>query len=311
VRVLVTGGAGFIGSHLVDALLDDGADVAIVDHLRRSPRPWLTEALRRGAALHVADVRDLDGLRAAFKAAQPETVMHLAAQVDVRRSVADPAFDAEVNVAGTVSVLEAAREAGSRRVILASTAAAYGDPDQLPTPETAPIAPLSPYGTSKAAAEWYLAQYSRLHGLSTLALRMANVYGPRQDAHGDAGVVAIFAGAAVEGHDVEIYGDGHQTRDYVFVGDVVRAWIAASDADVTGALNISTGTRTSILALAQELGLGHRLVPGRAGEVTHSCLDPTAAADSLGWRSRVELTKGLRVTVREQGAFAAARDQAG
>ena len=310
-RVLVTGGAGFIGSHVVDALLDGGAEVTIVDHLRRSPRPWLTEALRRGAALHVADVRDLNALRAAFKAAQPETVMHLAAQVDVRRSVADPAFDAEVNVAGTVSVLEAAREAGSRRVILASTAAAYGDPEQLPTPETAPIAPLSPYGTSKAAAEWYLAQYSRLHGLSTLALRMANVYGPRQDAHGDAGVVAIFAGAAVEGRDVEVYGDGHQTRDYVFVGDVVRAWIAASDAGVTGALNISTGMRTSILELAQEMGLRHRLVPGRVGEITHSCLDPTAAADSLGWRSCVGLTEGLRVTVREQGAFATARDPAG
>jgi UDP-glucose 4-epimerase len=304
VRALVTGGAGFIGSHIVDTLLDQGAEVTIVDHLRRSPRPWVTEALRRGATLHVADVRDLDALRVAFKAAQPETVMHLAAQVDVRRSVADPALDAEINVAGTVSVLEAARQAGARRVILASTAATYGDPDQLPTPETAAIAPLSPYGTSKAAAEWYLAQYSRLHGLSTLALRMANVYGPRQDSHGEAGVVAIFAGAAVEGRDVEIYGDGHQTRDYVFVGDVVRAWIAASDADVTGALNISTGTRTSVLELARELKLGHRLVPGRAGEITHSCLDPSAAMEALAWRPGVGLTEGLLVTVQEQGALA-------
>jgi UDP-glucose 4-epimerase len=190
-------------------------------------------------------------------------------------------------------------------VIMASTAAAYGDPEQLPTPEDAPICPLSPYGTSKAAAEWYLAQYSRLHGLSTLALRMANVYGPRQDAHGEAGVIAIFAGAAVEGRDVEVYGDGHQTRDYVFVGDVVRAWIAASHAGVTGALNISTGTRTSILELTREMRLGHRLVPGRAGEITHSCLDPSAAESALGWRSRVGLTDGLLVTVREQGALAA------
>jgi UDP-glucose 4-epimerase len=304
VRVLVTGGAGFIGSHVVDALLDRGAEVAIVDHLRRSPRPWVTAALSRGASLHVAEVQDLDALRVAFAAARPEIVMHLAAQVDVRRSVADPAFDAQVNVAGTVSVLEAARAAGARRVILASTAAAYGDPDALPTPEHAPVAPLSPYGTSKAAAEWYLAQYSRLHGLSTLALRMANVYGPRQDSHGEAGVVAIFAGAALESRAVDIYGDGHQTRDYVFVGDVVRAWVAAAEADVTGALNVSTGTQTSILELVAELGLRHRFVPGRPGEITHSCLDPSAAERTLGWRARVRLAEGIRLTLGEHGVLA-------
>lgn len=306
-RVLVTGGAGFIGSHVVDALLDDGADVAIVDHLRRSPRPWLTAALNRGASLHVAEVQDLDAVRVAFGAARPEIVMHLAAQVDVRRSVADPAFDAHVNVAGTVSVLEAARASGVRRVILASTAAAYGNPDELPTPEHAPIAPLSPYGTSKAAAEWYLAQYSRLHGLSTLALRMANVYGPRQDSHSEAGVVAIFAGAALAGRDVTVYGDGQQTRDHVYVGDVVRAWVAAAEADVTGALNISTGTQTSVLELIAELGLQHRLVPGRPGEITHSCLDPSAAERALAWRAKVRLPDGLRLTLGAADAFSAAR----
>ena len=304
-RVLVTGGAGFIGSHVVDALLDRGDDVTIVDHLRRSPRPWLTAALNRGASLHVADVQDLEALRVAFGAARPETVMHLAAQVDVRRSVADPAFDAQVNVAGTVAVLEAARAAGARRLILASTAAAYGDPDQLPTSESAPVAPLSPYGTSKAAAEWYLAQYARLHGLSTLALRMANVYGPRQDSHGEAGVVAIFAGAALAGRDVSVYGDGHQTRDYVFVGDVVRAWLAAADADVAGALNVATGSRASVLELVGELGLGYALAPGRPGEITHSCLDPSAAERALGWRARVRLPEGLRLTLGEQGTLAA------
>jgi UDP-glucose 4-epimerase len=303
--VLVTGGAGFIGSHVVDALLDRGDDVTIVDHLRRSPRPWLTAALNRGASLHVADVQDLEALRVAFAAARPETVMHLAAQVDVRRSVADPAFDAQVNVAGTVAVLEAARAAGARRLILASTAAAYGDPDQLPTSESAPVAPLSPYGTSKAAAEWYLAQYARLHGLSTLALRMANVYGPRQDSHGEAGVVAIFAGAALAGRDVSVYGDGHQTRDYVFVGDVVRAWLAAADADVAGALNVATGTRASVLELVGELGLGYALAPGRPGEIAHSCLDPSAAERALGWRARVRLPEGLRLTLGEQGTLAA------
>ena len=307
VRVLVTGGAGFIGSHVVDALLDEGADVAIVDHLRRSPRPWLTGALNRGASLHVAEVQDLEAVRVAFEAARPETVMHLAAQVDVRRSVADPAFDAHVNVAGTVSVLEAARAAGARRVILASTAATYGDPDELPTPEHATIAPLSPYGTSKAAAEWYLAQYSRLYGLSTLALRMANVYGPRQDSHGESGVVAIFSGAALAGRSVDVYGDGQQTRDYVFVGDVVRAWVAAAESDATGALNVSTGTQTSVLALIAELGLEHRAVAGRPGEITHSCLDPSAAERALDWRARVRLPEGLRLTLAGQGAVTAAR----
>jgi UDP-glucose 4-epimerase len=305
-RVLVTGGAGFIGSHVVDALLDNGAEVAIVDHLRRSPRPWLTAALSRGASLHVAEVQNLDALRVAFADARPDTVMHLAAQVDVRRSVVDPAFDAHVNVAGTVSVLEAARAAGARRVILASTAATYGDPDELPTPETAAVAPLSPYGTSKAAAEWYLAQYSRLHGLSTLALRMANVYGPRQDSHGEAGVVSIFAGAAAAGRDVSVYGDGRQTRDYVFVGDVVRAWVAAAEADVTGAINISTGTQVSVLELVAELGLAYQLVPGRRGEITHSCLDPSAAERAFGWRARVQLAEGLRLTLAEHAVLAAA-----
>jgi UDP-glucose 4-epimerase len=177
--VLVTGGAGFIGSHLVDALLARGDEVAVVDHLKRPPRQWVADAMSRRMGLHVADVRDLEGLKAAFAAARPDVVLHLAAQADVRRSVADPAFDASVNVAGTVAVLEASVQSGVGRVLLASTAAVYGDPEQLPTPEDAPIAPLSPYGTSKAAAEWYLGQYTRLHGISTLALRMANVYGPR------------------------------------------------------------------------------------------------------------------------------------
>ena len=168
-RVLVTGGAGFIGSHLVDALLARGAEVALVDHMRRSPRPWVTEALRRGARLHVADVRDLDALRGAFEAARPDVVMHLAAQVDVRRSVADPAFNAQVNVAGTVSVLEAARSAGAGRILFASTAATYGNPERVPTGEDERIAPLSPYGTSKAAAEWYLEQYAACTDLDALA----------------------------------------------------------------------------------------------------------------------------------------------
>jgi UDP-glucose 4-epimerase len=296
-RVLVTGGAGFIGSHLVDALLDRGAEVALTDHLHRSPRPWFGEALLRGAQLYVADVRDLTAIRPAFEAARPEVVLHLAAQVDVRLSIADPAFDAQVNVAGTVAVLEAAREVGARRVVLASSAAVYGDPESIPTCEDAPIAPLSPYGTSKAAAEWYLAQYRRLHGMSTLALRMANVYGPRQDPHGEAGVVSIFCGIAATGDRATVFGDGRQTRDYVFVDDVVEAWLVAAQSDVTGALNISTGIETSVGDVVQALDLDCDFAPGRPGEIERSCLDPSAAAAQLYWRPAVPLAHGLHRTL--------------
>jgi UDP-glucose 4-epimerase len=296
-RVLVTGGAGFIGSHLVDALLDRGAEVSMADHLHRSPQPWFGEALLRGAQLYVADLRDLPALRPAFAAARPEVVLHLAAQVDVRQSVADPAFDAQVNVAGTVSVLEAAREVGARRVVMASSAAVYGDPSDLPTREDASIAPLSPYGTSKAAAEWYLAQYRRLHGISTLALRMANVYGSRQDPQGEDGVVSIFSGLAASGGRATVFGDGRQTRDYVFIDDVVEAWLAAATSDVTGALNISTGIETSVRELAEALDLAYDFEPGRVGEIERSCLDPSAAAAQLDWRPVVPLANGLRRTL--------------
>jgi UDP-glucose 4-epimerase len=296
-RVLVTGGAGFIGSHLVDALLDRGDEVAMADHLHRSPRPWFGEALLRGAQLYVADVRELDAIRPAFQAARPEIVLHLAAQADVRHSIANPPFDAQVNVAGTVSVLEGAREVGARRVVMASTAAVYGDPLDIPTSEDAPIAPLSPYGTSKAAAEWYLAQYQRLYGISTLALRMANVYGPRQDPYGEAGVVSIFCGLAADGRRATVFGNGRQTRDYVFVDDVVAAWLAAATSDVTGALNVSTGVETSVCEVAETLDLAYDFAPGRPGEIERSCLDPAAAAAQLGWQATVPLTNGLRRTL--------------
>jgi UDP-glucose 4-epimerase len=223
--------------------------------------------------------------------------MHLAAQVDVRQSIADPALDAQINVAGTVSVLEAAQKAGARRLLLASTAAVYGDPRELPVAEDAPIAPLSPYGTSKAAAEWYLGQYQRLHGLSTLALRMANVYGPRQDPHGEAGVISIFCGLSAEGGRATVYGNGRQTRDYVFVDDAVAAWLAAAEADVTGALNVSTGVETSVLDLLTGLDLPHDTAPGRPGEIERSCLDPSAAAATLDWSAQVPLAEGLRSTL--------------
>ena len=217
-RALVTGGAGFIGSHLVDALLARGDDVAVLDDLSSGRR----ERVPDGVALHVADIADAPATAAALAEARPEVVFHLAAQVDVRHSVADPALDARRNVAGTASVLEGARLAGARRVLLASTGGAlYGEGVALPTPEDASLEPFSPYGTSKAAAELYLGLYHRLYGLSTMALRFGNVYGPRQDPHGEAGVIAIFAGAVAEGRTVTVFGDGTQTRDYIYVGDVV------------------------------------------------------------------------------------------
>jgi len=170
------------------------------------------------------------------------------------------------------------------------------NPEAIPTDEAAPSAPLSPYGTSNAAAEWYLGQYLRLHGLSTLALRMANVYGPRQDPHGEAGVIAIFAGASAEDRTVTIYGDGRQTREYIYVRDVVAAWLSAASSDVTGTLNISTGREVSVLHLAAELGLAYDTSPGRPGEVARSCLDPAAARNALGWTAEVSLADGLRET---------------
>jgi UDP-glucose 4-epimerase len=292
-RALVTGGAGFIGSHLVDTLLAQGDEVTVVDHLERGHIRNLEHALAHGARLREADVTDVGQMLAAFRAVRPEVVYHLAAQIDVRRSVSDPSTDAHVNVGGTAAVLEAARESGTRRVILASTAGVYGDPAELPTSERMPVAPLSPYGASKAAAETYMDLFRRLHGLSTLSLRMANVYGPRQDPHGEAGVVAIFTGAARDGRTATIYGDGRQTRDYVYVADVVAAFAAAGPAPVTGVLNVSTGRETKVAELAALLNLSTRREPGRPGEIQRSCLDPGAALESLGWRARVSLTEGL------------------
>jgi len=296
-RALVTGGAGFIGSHLVDALVARGDDVVVLDDLSTGRESNLEGALARGAVLHRADVRDGERVAELVAAAAPDVIFHLAAQIDVRKSVGDPSTDAHVNIGGTAAVLEAAREVGTPRVILASTAGVYGDPGVLPTPEHAPIAPLSPYGASKAAAETYMQLFTRLHGLSTLALRMANVYGPRQDPHGEAGVVAIFTGAAREGRTATIYGDGTQTRDYVHVSDVVKAFVAAGRSPVTGVLNVSTGHETSVFGLAKLLGLDMQFKPGRAGEISRSCLDPTSAAQSLGWRAEVTLADGLE-TIR-------------
>jgi UDP-glucose 4-epimerase len=292
-RILVTGGAGFIGSHVVDALLDDGHQVAVVDDLSTGRRANLPP----GLVLHEADVVDALSMQALLEAERPEAVVHMAAQIGVRRSVAEPAHDVLVNVAGTAAVLEAARLAGARRFVLASTGGGlYGDATALPTPEDARIAPMSPYGTSKAAAETYLELYERLHGLSTLSLRMANVYGPRQSPLGEGGVVARFCAALHEGRTVTVFGDGRQTRDLVYVGDVAAAFAHAVDSDARGAVNIGTGEETSVLELAAMLDLETQFAPARLGEVRRSCLACTRASEALGWQAATSLRDGLART---------------
>jgi len=286
-RVLVTGGAGFIGSNLVDALLARGDEVTVVDDLSTGRGENLEGALANGATLVEADIRDREALEGAAREQAPEAVFHLAAQIDVRKSVADPAWDASINVGGTANALEAARAAGARRLIFSSTGGAIygeGEGQELPLAEDAPLAPEAPYGQSKFAAEGYLALYERLYGLSSASLRLGNVYGPRQDPLGEAGVIAIFCGLLEGGGRPTVYGDGAQTRDYIYVGDVVAAALAAGGSDASGALNIGTGIETDVLELVARLrDLAGRddfepeLAPPRTGEVQRIALDPARA----------------------------------
>jgi UDP-glucose 4-epimerase len=301
-RSIVTGGAGFIGSNLVDGLLERGDQVTVIDNLSSGKRDNLEGALAAGAALHVVDIRDGDAVDAVFEQVRPEVVFHLAAQIDIRVAVANPILDASINVLGTIAVLEAARKVGVGRIVNTSTGGGlYGDAELLPTPETYEIAPMAPYGQSKLSAEGYCGLYTRLHGLSSVSLRYGNVYGPRQDVHGEAGVVAIFCGQLIDGTTPTIYGDGRQTRDWVDVSDVVRANLLAADSDITGAVNIGHGQETSVLDLVQALNdvsgrapLEPRFAPARAGEIQRSCLDVTRAKRDLNWEPQVQLRDGLR-----------------
>ena len=302
-RVLVTGGAGFIGSHVVDALLERGDKVSVIDNLSTGRLSNLDSARGRGARLYRVDVRDAGVVGELVALERPHLIVHLAAQIDVRVSVSDPGTDADVNVLGTISVLEAARTAGVARVVFASSGGAiYGDDAPVPTPETAAVLPQSGYGQSKLSAEGYLSLYTRLHQLSTLALRFANVYGPRQRAEGEGGVVAIVCAQVRQGQTATIYGDGSQTRDFVYVGDVVEAILAAGSSKATGAVNIGTGRETSVRELVRRLrDLDHptpepRIAAPREGEVLRSCLDPSRAAQVLGWSARTPLGEGLRLT---------------
>ena len=305
-RTVVTGGAGFIGSNLVDALLDRGDDVTVVDDLTTGRRANLDSALGRGAELVAADIRDAAGVVALVEERAPEVVFHLAAQIDVRRSVAEPDFDASINIGGTANLLEGARRAGTRRFVFVSTGGAIygeGEGQQLPLPEDAPVEPLSPYGQSKLAAEGYVALYRRLHGLSGASLRLGNVYGPRQDPLGEAGVIAIFCGCLRRGDAATVFGDGEQTRDYIYVGDVVAAILAAGDSETTGPFNIGTGAETSLLDLIERLrrasgeDFAVEFAPERVGEVQRISIDPGRAARELDWSAATGLDDGLRLTL--------------
>ncbi|HWX98834.1 MAG TPA: GDP-mannose 4,6-dehydratase [Mycobacterium sp.] len=309
-RTLVTGAAGFIGSTLVDRLLEEGHQVTGVDNLSAGPPVANLESARRhngpGRFTFVAvDVRhpELSGVVAG---SNPDVVFHLAAQVDVRRSVDDPLFDARNNVLGTINVLEACRRAGVPRIVYASSGGSrYGAPASLPATEDAPVDPLSPYAAAKVACEFYMRAYAGMYGLAPICLALANVYGPRQDPYGEAGVVTIFGSAMISGRATTIYGDGSATRDYVYVDDVVTAFLCASEAPITttGTFNIGTGVQTTVTEL-------HRLIAAavgvsrppdhaeaRTGEVHASALDPTRAGRELGWKPDTDLTDGIKRTV--------------
>src|SRR3954447_7500355 len=303
-KTLVTGGAGFIGSNLVDALVARGDDVAVIDDISTGKRENLDHALSNGAELIELDVRDAQAVSAAVERTGPEGIFHLAAQIDVRKSVADPANDARTNVEGTINVLSAAQAHGVGRLINTSTGGAiYGEGQIIPAPEDHPVAPESPYGLSKFCAENYCALFTRLHGLSTISLRYGNVYGPRQDPLGEAGVIAIFCGKLLEGRRPTIFGDGKQTRDYVYVGDVVDANLRAAEIEATGSYNVGRGVQTSVLDIVEALaahssnGFEADHAPGRSGEVQHIALDPSRTRDELGWEARVDLEQGLARTL--------------
>jgi UDP-glucose 4-epimerase len=306
-RALVTGGAGFIGSNVVDALVARGDDVVVLDDLSSGRTENLTGALAAGARLHEGDVADRAAVDALFADARPELIFHLAAQIDVRRSVADPVFDLGVNVGGTINLLEAAARSGTERFIFASTGGAiYGEGSgrELPLPEDAERRPDAPYGMSKLAAEGYLDLYSRLHGLATVSLRLGNVYGPRQDPHGEAGVVAIFCGALLAGETPKVFGDGKQTRDYIFVDDVVAAFLRASESNVTGAFNVGTGREADVFELGRAIAAAcdaefePEMAPARPGEVQRIAIASGRAASELAWRAEVDLEEGLARTAR-------------
>jgi UDP-glucose 4-epimerase len=305
-RVLVTGGAGFIGSHLVDALVARGDEVIVVDDLSAGR----VGRLDSRAELHKVSITDAGALAAVVEGSGAELVCHLAAQIDVRVSVAFPAADAQANVVGTVNVLEAARRVGARVLFASSGGALYGRDAPIPSREDVLPLPESPYGIAKYCAECYIGWYNRLHGTSHSVLRLANVYGPRQDPAGDAGVITIFSASALASARPTIYGDGAQTRDYVYVGDVVAAFLAAADRGRPGTWNIGTGVEVTVLDLVEIIAgiAGRTLSPlfaeARPGELARSALAVDRPAAELGWQALTPLADGIRRVYRwiEEGA---------
>lgn len=296
---LVTGGAGFIGSHVVDALLADGYQVAVIDNLSTGRR----ENLNPAAKFYEVDIRSAGAVHEVFDAERPAVVSHQAAQADVRASVADPAGYAETNIIGTLNLLQAAKVVGTRKFIFASTGGAvYGNPEELPASERCPAHPLDPYGTSKLACEYYLYTYKHNFGLDYCVLRYANVYGPRQNPDGEAGVVAIFAKGMIADRPLTIWGDGLQSRDFVYVGDVAAANVAATHYG-SGTYNIGTGLPTDINTIARHLAqqVGYTKTvnhgPTKVGEARLTYLDASKARRELGWEAQVRLAEGLGRTV--------------
>lgn len=300
-KILVSGGAGFIGSHVADALIEDGHEVAVIDNLETGSR----ENVNQDAHFAHLDLRDEEGLRRFVLDFAPDAVFHHAAQISVPHSVSSPAFDASINIVGSLNLWQSARDAGAQRFVFASSGGAiYGDNPNLPLSEREVPAPTSPYGLSKQVFEMYLAQLTRFGGPTPVILRYANVYGPRQGARGEAGVISIWARLLLEDRPCTIYGDGTATRDYVYVGDVVAANRAALTQGDGGAWNIATTAQTSALQLFTELrevmGRGPAapiFAPPRAGDIQFSCLDADAARQALNWAPQVGLRQGLEATV--------------
>jgi len=298
-KILVTGGAGFIGSHIVDACIEAGHEVVVLDDLSTGKEG----NLNRHAKFYNIDIRSEEILRL-FTSERPDIVNHHAAQVNVRRSTTNPIFDANTNVIGSINVLEAARLSGTRHILFSSSGGAvYGNPNYLPCDELHPIQPLSQYGVSKYTAEQYILAYHRQFGINYTILRYANVFGPRQDPNGEAGVVAIFIGSMLGGHMPTIYGSGEQERDFIFVGDCVRANLLAQEKETVGTFNIGTGNGTSVNDLYSVLQgvTGFREepihIPAIPGEVFKTRLDISKSDGVMGWRSDVSLQDGLALTV--------------
>jgi UDP-glucose 4-epimerase len=297
-RVLATGGAGFIGSHLVDALLQRGDEVIVIDDLSSGTR----QNLNPDVEFHQLDIRSRQAADLVQRR-RPEAIVHHAAQMSVSRSVREPAFDADVNLMGSINLLEAARQVEARFIFASTGGALYGDADILPTPETYPAWPVSPYGVSKLAFEHYLHCYGVQHGLGYTALRYANVYGPRQNPHGEAGVVAIFCLNLLSGESPTVNGDGKQTRDFIHVADVVQANLAALDGNQRGHFNVGTGrpcdinTLFEIVERRMGVSLGKRHGPPRPGDQRRSVLDSSLIAEKLGWRPGLSLEEGVADTV--------------